>query len=112
MIRRPPRSTLFPYTTLFRSDPAVRRAREAEHGGSNGAGVVAALAPARIEPLAASDALGECLKPAVEDWLARGDPPRDRHTRAAPGQIRGGRKGRPPPVGEPRMRSEEGRGGE
>src|SRR3712207_6896752 len=27
MIRRPPRSTLFPYTTLFRSD-AVARARE------------------------------------------------------------------------------------
>src|SRR3712207_8450628 len=29
MIRRPPRSTLFPYTTLFRSDPlqAERRAR-------------------------------------------------------------------------------------
>src|SRR5688572_31653275 len=24
MIRRPPRSTLFPYTTLFRSDPIVR----------------------------------------------------------------------------------------
>src|SRR2546430_8432601 len=24
MIRRPPRSTLFPYTTLFRSDVAVR----------------------------------------------------------------------------------------
>src|SRR5471030_3462870 len=24
MIRRPPRSTLFPYTTLFRSGPAVR----------------------------------------------------------------------------------------
>src|SRR3989441_8587152 len=23
MIRRPPRSTLFPYTTLFRSDPAI-----------------------------------------------------------------------------------------
>src|SRR3989442_6875905 len=31
MIRRPPRSTLFPYTTLFRSQPqaaAVRRERE------------------------------------------------------------------------------------
>src|SRR2546427_7704823 len=32
MIRRPPRSTLFPYTTLFRSnpliDPDVRRAQE------------------------------------------------------------------------------------
>src|SRR2546423_7546221 len=26
MIRRPPRSTLFPYTTLFRSDPADRAA--------------------------------------------------------------------------------------
>src|SRR3989454_2019751 len=26
MIRRPPRSTLFPYTTLFRSVPVVRRA--------------------------------------------------------------------------------------
>src|SRR6266850_4746937 len=26
MIRRPPRSTLFPYTTLFRSRPAPRRA--------------------------------------------------------------------------------------
>src|SRR3712207_8879241 len=25
MIRRPPRSTLFPYTTLFRSDPAFAR---------------------------------------------------------------------------------------
>src|SRR5687768_18303765 len=28
MIRRPPRSTLFPYTTLFRSDPFLARARE------------------------------------------------------------------------------------
>src|SRR5260221_3210549 len=25
MIRRPPRSTLFPYTTLFRSHPALRQ---------------------------------------------------------------------------------------
>src|SRR5687768_18019798 len=25
MMRRPPRSTLFPYTTLFRSDPPPRR---------------------------------------------------------------------------------------
>src|SRR6266478_6251209 len=25
MIRRPPRSTLFPYTTLFRSSPRIRR---------------------------------------------------------------------------------------
>src|SRR2546430_11304416 len=30
MIRRPPRSTLFPYTTLFRSDARRRADREAE----------------------------------------------------------------------------------
>src|SRR3712207_8048191 len=33
MIRRPPRSTLFPYTTLFRS--AGRRARGPRHGGGS-----------------------------------------------------------------------------
>src|SRR5258708_29874249 len=33
MIRRPPRSTLFPYTTLFRSLGAPRRLRE-ELGGA------------------------------------------------------------------------------
>src|SRR3712207_7557958 len=30
MIRRPPRSTLFPYTTLFRSDPLTLHAALAE----------------------------------------------------------------------------------
>src|SRR4051794_41545736 len=30
MIRRPPRSTLFPYTTLFRSDSSARRAAHQE----------------------------------------------------------------------------------
>src|SRR2546427_8653234 len=39
MIRRPPRSTLFPYTTLFRSYPlefcrAPERARGKEHDGT------------------------------------------------------------------------------
>src|SRR3712207_8653048 len=34
MIRRPPRSTLFPYTTLFRSHRAAVVCR-AEHGHSN-----------------------------------------------------------------------------
>src|SRR3712207_8562946 len=32
MIRRPPRSTLFPYTTLFRSAVAARRGVPTEHG--------------------------------------------------------------------------------
>src|SRR5438034_6544933 len=35
MIRRPPRSTLFPYTTLFRSIPAL--ARRADPGGAGAA---------------------------------------------------------------------------
>src|SRR2546430_13341791 len=43
MIRRPPRSTLFPYTTLFRSRPShdVRRAAQSlEAGGGRGHGVL------------------------------------------------------------------------
>src|SRR5258708_19076592 len=35
MIRRPPRSTLFPYTTLFRSQSAGRWTRPARTGLSN-----------------------------------------------------------------------------
>src|SRR3712207_7334098 len=38
MIRRPPRSTLFPYTTLFRSCPAARVERRA-HGATQPSGV-------------------------------------------------------------------------
>src|SRR2546430_11489518 len=34
MIRRPPRSTLFPYTTLFRSYLELRRVRSGLSGGS------------------------------------------------------------------------------
>src|SRR2546430_4012020 len=39
MIRRPPRSTLFPYTTLFRSDyhPARARRDGREHSARSGA---------------------------------------------------------------------------
>src|SRR5437773_7411798 len=33
MIRPPPRSTLFPYTTLFRSSRQVSGARSRRHGG-------------------------------------------------------------------------------
>src|SRR5256885_8827627 len=46
MIRRPPRSTLFPYTTLFRSRHAAQR------GGPQplGCGEFAALGPGRDVP--------------------------------------------------------------
>src|SRR3712207_8869907 len=43
MIRRPPRSTLFPYTTLFRSVDAPRRARPDRRAGSS-VGALAARA--------------------------------------------------------------------
>src|SRR5256885_8260060 len=36
MIRRPPRSTLFPYTTLFRSDPVDGAGKRAERQGGPG----------------------------------------------------------------------------
>src|SRR5215475_984073 len=39
MIRRPPRSTLFPYTTLFRSSPQARcRCRAVDSGDVGGQG--------------------------------------------------------------------------
>src|SRR3712207_8646283 len=39
MIRRPPRSTLFPYTTLFRSRRAGRQPRDADHVGAGDEGL-------------------------------------------------------------------------
>src|SRR5256886_6324892 len=44
MIRRPPRSTLFPYTTLFRS----LRVGEAHHGGPHRLGEGAAVHERRV----------------------------------------------------------------
>src|SRR3712207_6992601 len=57
MIRRPPRSTLFPYTTLFRSPPLGRRGR----GGGGGAPRAAAL-EARGRTGAAPGAADRCRR--------------------------------------------------
>src|SRR3712207_7924964 len=48
MIRRPPRSTLFPYTTLFRSRRARRRADRAVQPAAVGQPAGAAAAAARV----------------------------------------------------------------
>src|SRR2546427_1259778 len=52
MIRRPPRSTLFPYTTLFRSFKAAREheklIEKAEGGGAEAAGAAEKLLAAFI----------------------------------------------------------------
>src|SRR5258707_10927130 len=45
MIRRPPRSTLFPYTTLFRSLPTMQLAWERLDGGLTPFGTVQVLQP-------------------------------------------------------------------
>src|SRR2546422_2058900 len=55
MIRRPPRSTLFPYTTLFRSRGAGPRPvrpllRAARGQGSPASEGIAAAVPVRAEP--------------------------------------------------------------
>src|SRR5437016_10343202 len=56
MIRRPPRSTLFPYTTLFRSHAGVR------------------LTDSRRIPLADRGALAVCGHPRVGHCAARREP--------------------------------------
>src|SRR3712207_8444690 len=59
MIRRPPRSTLFPYTTLFRSEAAGRQVLDLGHAVH---GVVVGLAddrPVDAESVADSADLGD-----------------------------------------------------
>src|SRR3712207_7471553 len=62
MIRRPPRSTLFPYTTLFRSrhlgdpplpdgGPEARHRQQVEHRGRRGAVAVGELVEHRLRLL-------------------------------------------------------------
>src|SRR5438093_9451954 len=48
MIRRPPRSTLFPYTTLFRSENAMLALAVGREAGADPARAVAALAGVRL----------------------------------------------------------------
>src|SRR3712207_7451879 len=49
MIRRPPRSTLFPYTTLFRSRPALHRLAVAQDPHAPGLDLVEQ--PQHLRPL-------------------------------------------------------------
>src|SRR2546430_9840834 len=61
MIRRPPRSTLFPYTTLFRSRHAGSRpGRRADDGRAH---------RRRVGPVAAGPPDGDCPRQPAEDRL-------------------------------------------
>src|SRR3712207_7763081 len=51
MIRRPPRSTLFPYTTLFRSSELVSRVRALVRRGSTPRPAVLRCGPLELEPV-------------------------------------------------------------
>src|SRR2546427_5383682 len=57
MIRRPPRSTLFPYTTLFRSLPEPRQHRDPERGPEPGTDGI--LPPRRVHLLGVSSRWGD-----------------------------------------------------
>src|SRR3712207_7568325 len=71
MIRRPPRPTLFPYTTLFRSSARSRREREGQEDG----------AAARDRPVSVQARHGGLSdRPLVAPPSAR---PRESQTRAA-----------------------------
>src|SRR2546430_11747213 len=66
MIRRPPRSTLFPYTTLFRS-PGVRAPRD-ERGHRGGDAALPGHRLAALSPLASG---GECARAAARRRAAQ-----------------------------------------
>src|SRR5438034_10999993 len=63
MIRRPPRSTLFPYTTLFRSLLPARRQEHAVDEGHAGAATSGQRAPQQVpeRPAAAAEGNARAL---------------------------------------------------
>src|SRR2546430_17638680 len=93
MIRRPPRSTLFPYTTLFRSDSDVLNsiggcATAAEHRAPATLPLAAAPMPARLAVTVGGDAVARVR-------VRRGGAP----PAGGPPKIRGGShnpRGAPP----------------
>src|SRR6266498_3560224 len=81
MIRRPPRSTLFPYTTLFRPAAPVRHrgplgGRPAPAGSAGGRGRIVRAAP--VAYTHGGGACRGCLRTGDQD------PPRPPHRRAPP----------------------------
>src|SRR3989442_9527031 len=74
MIRRPPRSTLFPYTTLFRSDSWLHATATAHHCGNCAiSGKVAAGAGRRCDEEPDSSRQRVCAKSVVALALGAGN---------------------------------------
>src|SRR5258708_31771271 len=59
MIRRPPRSTLFPYTTLFRSPPARAPVRGGLFTSPSPVAYIATISPAEAGLLASANTRSE-----------------------------------------------------
>src|SRR2546427_2005423 len=76
MIRRPPRSTLFPYTTLFRSGSADRAKRRRSGGRADGRSVKPHVTsrtpdrPSASPPLLREVSIGDSAVPRMElaEW--------------------------------------------
>src|SRR5438046_10724181 len=90
MIRRPPRSTLFPYTTLFRSAPRGGASRGLHGTSPQGLVPHGGLLQARVEPL-----LPACAREESRHGDDRGSP--EAPARDEPGTD--GANGRRPPHG-------------
>src|SRR3712207_5103013 len=69
MIRRPPRSTLFPYTTLFRSRPLAKR--HLTEGTPEQPDGVAALVGRTAKVTRAVDGHGGRIRLGADEWTAR-----------------------------------------
>src|SRR3712207_8604168 len=65
MIRRPPRSTLFPYTTLFRSDDAAVGDPRGDHGHLQGCRLHVELPDRRLRRLRPVGVVGEHARGSV-----------------------------------------------
>src|SRR3712207_6940190 len=99
MIRRPPRSTLFPYTTLFRSQlrPASRETGGRGDGRAGGGGAEDAAASERRADGGRKGLVGSPrTSPLPPDHRRPGTEARPRLPRLPPG-ARASRAGPPPP---------------
>src|SRR5690242_21724747 len=76
MIRRPPRSTLFPYTTLFRSEAAPALADQFAHHRHGQPGGQAAAEGDRRAVADPGYRVGEAGSLVARRLQAHGDPPR------------------------------------
>src|SRR3989441_6911728 len=93
MIRRPPRSTLFPYTTLFRSVHPVHVVRDPATLGSRRREVVHGRG-ARLRSLRPDLRLGGGLRQSEGASTAPSDPPYRLASRRAPPSLRARRSAR------------------